>query len=64
MAQGYQINASDERRGRLLGLQVVELIDEPLELGHGMVALVEGELLINGEGHGPDAARIWRTASR
>ena len=52
--QRNQMNESDERRGRLLGLQVVELIDEPLELGHGVVALVGGESLINGEGHGLD----------
>ena len=57
MAQGNQknrVNKSDERRGRLFHLQVMELIDEPLELGHDMVALVEGESLIDGEGHGPD----------
>ena len=35
---------NDERQGMLLGLQVVELIDEALELGHGVVALVSGEI--------------------
>ena len=40
--------------GRLFGLQVVELLDEPLELGHGVVALVGSDLLIDGEGHGFD----------
>jgi hypothetical protein len=45
---------SDESRGRLLGLQVVELVDELLELGHGVVALVGAESLIDGEGHGLD----------
>jgi hypothetical protein len=41
-----QMNKSDERRTHaaleeaLLGLQVVKLVNEPLELGHGMVALV------------------------
>lgn len=54
MAQGNQMNKSDERRGRLLDLQVVELIDEALELGHGVVALVGGDLLIDGESHGFD----------
>jgi len=44
--QMNQMNKSDERRthaaleGPLLGLQVVKLVNEPLELGHGMVALV------------------------
>jgi hypothetical protein len=32
----------------------VELIDEALELGHGVVALVGGDLLIDGESHGFD----------
>ena len=32
----------------------MELIDEALELGHGVVALVGGESLIDGEGHGLD----------
>ena len=32
----------------------MELINEPLELGHGVVALVGGESLIDGEGHGLD----------
>ena len=60
MAQGNQLdqrnqmNESDERYRRLLGLQVVELIDELLELGHGVAALVGGESLIDGEGHGLD----------
>ncbi len=45
---------SDESRGRLLHLQVVELIDEALDLGHGVVALVGRDLLIDGEGHGFD----------
>ena len=45
---------SDESRGRLFRLQVVELIDEPLELGYGVAALVDGDLLIDGEGHGFD----------
>ena len=49
-----QMKKSDERWGRLLGLQVVELLDEPLELGHGVVALVGGKSLIDGEGHGLD----------
>ena len=35
-------------------MQVVELIDEALELGHGVVALVGGDLLIDGESHGFD----------
>ena len=35
-------------------MQAVELIDEPLELGYGMVTLVEGESLIDSKGHGPD----------
>lgn len=35
-------------------MQVVELVNEPLELGHGVVALVGGESLIDGEGHGLD----------
>ena len=35
-------------------MQAVELIDEPLELGHGVVALVGGDLLIDGESHGFD----------
>ena len=48
------IGRNDERQGTLLGLQVVELIDEPLELGHGVVALVGGDSLIDGEGHGLD----------
>ena len=48
------MNKSDERRGRLLDLQVVELIDEALELGHSVVALVGGDLLIDGESHGFD----------
>lgn len=47
-----QMNKSDENRGRLFRLYVVELIDEPLELGHGVVALVGGDLLVDGEGHG------------
>ena len=49
-----QMNKSDESRGRLLGLQVVELVDELLELGHGVVALVGAESLIDGESHGLD----------
>ena len=32
----------------------MELIDEALELGHGVVALVGGDLLIDGESHGFD----------
>ncbi|TKS61887.1 MAG: hypothetical protein EWM72_00012 [Nitrospira sp.] len=32
----------------------MELVDEPLELGHGVVALVGGEALVDGEGHGFD----------
>ena len=32
----------------------MELVDEPLELGHGVVALVGGEVLVDGEGHGFD----------
>ena len=48
------MNKSDESRGRLFHLQVVELIDEALELGHGVVALVGGDLLIDGESHGFD----------
>ena len=39
---------------KLLCLQIVELVDEPLELGHGVAALVDGDLLIDGEGHGFD----------
>jgi len=31
-------------------VQVVELVNEPLELGHGVVALVGGDSLIDGEG--------------
>ena len=57
MAQGNQknrMNKSDESRRRLFHLQVVELIDEALELGHGVVALVGGDLLIDGESHGFD----------
>jgi hypothetical protein len=49
-----QMNKSEERRGRLFGLQVVELLDETLELGYDVVALVGGESLIDGEGHGLD----------
>jgi hypothetical protein len=49
-----QMNKSDERRGRLLDVQVVKLVNEPLELSHGMVALVDAESLIDGEGHGLD----------
>ena len=45
---------SDERQGMLLSLQLVELIDEALELGHGVVALVSGNLLIDDESHGFD----------
>jgi hypothetical protein len=33
----------------------VELVDEPLELGHGVVALVGSDLLIYGEAHGFDS---------
>jgi len=32
----------------------MQLIDEPLELGHGVAALVGGDLLIDGDGHGFD----------
>jgi hypothetical protein len=32
-------------------VQVVELVNEPLELGHGVVALVGGDSLIDGKGH-------------
>ena len=32
----------------------MQLVDEPLELGHGVAALVGGDLLIDGEGHGFD----------
>ena len=32
----------------------MELVNEPLELGHGVAALVGGDLLIDGEGHGFD----------
>ena len=45
---------NDERQGTLLDLQVVELINEALELGHGMAPLVGGDLLIDGESHGFD----------
>ncbi len=54
LGDGPRESDKPERRGRLLGLQAVELIDEPLELGYGMVALVEGESLIDSKGHGPD----------
>ena len=36
---------NDERQGMLLGLQVVELIDEALKLGHGVAALVGGKTI-------------------
>ena len=52
--QRNQMDKSDVSRGRLLGLQVVELLDELLELGHGVVALVGAESLIDGEGHDLD----------
>lgn len=32
----------------------MELVDEPLEFCHGVAALVGGDLLIDGEGHGFD----------
>ena len=35
-------------------MQVVELVNEPLELGDGVVALVGGGSLIDGESHGLD----------
>ncbi len=47
---------NDERQGALLDLQVVELIDEALELGHGVAALVGGDLLIDGENHSFDGS--------
>jgi len=47
---------NDERQGTLLDLQVVELIDEALELGHGVAALVGGDLLIDGESHSFDGS--------
>jgi hypothetical protein len=40
-----------DRPDRLFGLQVVELVDEPLELGDGVAALGDGDLLIDGKGH-------------
>lgn len=43
--------AGRREAGRLLGLQVVKLVDEALKLRDGMVALVAGEALIDGEGH-------------
>ena len=52
--QMNQKNQRDESCGRLLGLQVVELLNEPLELGHSVAALVGSESLIDGEGHGFD----------
>ena len=33
----------------------MELVDEPLELGDGVVALVGSDLLVDGEGHGFDS---------
>ena len=49
-----QIDPSDESRERLFPLQPVQLVDEPLELGYGVAALVGGDLLIDGEDHGFD----------
>lgn len=46
--------AGTARRGLLLDAQVMKLVNEPLELGHGVVALVGGDSLIDGEGHGLD----------
>jgi len=55
--QRHQIDQKNQRGescGRLLGLQVVELLNEPLELGHSATALAWSESLIDGEGHGFD----------
>ena len=49
-----QMNQSDESREKLFPLQVVELVDEPLEFGHCVAALVDGDLLVDGDGHGFD----------
>ena len=39
---------------KLSGMQLVELVDESLELGRCVAALVGGDLLIDGDGHGCD----------
>ena len=43
-----------DRPDKLFPLQIAELVDESLELGYGVAALVGGDLLIDGEGHGFD----------
>jgi hypothetical protein len=49
-----QPDEPERRESRLFPLQVMQLVDEALELGHGVAALVGGDLLIDGEGHGFD----------
>src|SRR5215468_1280544 len=46
--------AKTARAGRLVDVQIVELVNEPLKFSHGVLAMAGGESLIDGEGHGLD----------